>query len=197
MSSDNPWKFWSNLEVSTQQLGYPANVEGNHPNTEKAAKSHTHIPSICERFSFIYKDPFLLENNPNVEWSKGSRYLWQVGGSGGDIHSFVGFGTTEFPKLIPKKKVNKKFTEELSPSNGVERHSPLDQFLMITKTQKDLPCRNHCQLNGKTSKTGRSKQKPSKASGLKSGDSWMYPGPQRTPTGNPCFGPFLVGIYGL
>lgn len=64
---DNPWKFWSNLEVTTQQLGYPGNVEGNHPNTEKAAKSHTRIPSICERFSFIYKDPFLLKNNPNVE----------------------------------------------------------------------------------------------------------------------------------
>ena len=106
VSSDNPWKFWSNLEVTTQQLGYPGNVEGNHPNTEKARQKVVtpHIPSICERFSFIYEDPFLLEKNPNVEWSKGSRYLWQVGGSGGDIHSFVGFGTTEFPKLIPKKK---------------------------------------------------------------------------------------------
>ena len=50
-----------------------------------------------------------------------------------------------------------KTTEELAPSNGVERHSPLDQFLMITKTQKDLPCRNHFQLNRKTSRSAEIK----------------------------------------
>lgn len=111
----------------------------------------------------------------------------------GGYSQFCWLWNHRIPQINSPKKINKKFTEELSPSNGVERHSPLDQFLMITKTQKDLPCRNHCQLNGKTSKTGRSEEKPSKVSGLKSGDSWT----QRTPMGNPYLGPLLVGIYGL